>query len=709
MTKAKLQLPRSAWYALAGLLFVLTVVFWATDLDVDPPMYFSGFGQSLSTDPAQYVYHARNAILFDDWDPFDYARWTVYQHSLTSLVGYIWLSITEPSLANGNAVGLILSLGGLLLLALVFWRRHSPWTVAALVLMFGMNGVLTVYGRLSYLENGVIFLGALTFLIFIFWGKQSWGIALAGAAAAAAMLLGKLFGALFLPILLLAIWSEATEDRWRRIIFAVGGFVAATAALVLVLYPGNWSAAFGYVAEQSYGLRGFPDALTSPLLFIEKLVTYGVVNRIYERSPDLLFMMVVSSVLLAFYWGRGGRLRDLPRTAIYSFWWIIICWVGLMALNYSPLRYSLTYLPAIIILSLSLLDWLINKGESMERPVKPIAFIPVLLVLWVVAANFIGHLFLRHVQPAPIGQMTWFGLIVAAALTTAWFLFNQKTSYRIERTAGIVAAAVIIALSIGVQTVFQSGISEVRNYNIKEASQDIGRILGDDAVISGPYGAMLGMENDLKTFIHLFGVASVDTALFERYPVTHIAAEQNNWQLAMRDYPVLKDVGPIASYWIRDIEVGIYPIYDRFDNPEANAYQPSLYEQAVVMYQQELTDSAFVLIERFEAKEPLTKTAGPLYLNKLYDEDRGREVVTYLRRLAGRYPTDFGIQVRCGQLLQILGMTNMRQDFIFEAQSLYNQAALVNPNRSNMIAGTFQATMQQFSQPPQPQSPPPTP
>lgn len=710
MTPTTIQLPRWAWYALAGLLLLGVVIFWATDLDVDPPLYFSGLGQSLSTDPANLVFHARNKILFGDWDPFDYNRWTVFQHSLVSGVGYLWMSFTRPSLANGNAAGLILTLGGLLLLAIVLWRKHAPWTIPAIILLIGLNGVLYVYGRMSYLETGVIFLGALTFLIYSLWGEKILGVALAGCCAAAVMLLGKLFGALFLPIILLTIWSEQPSDKWRRIMFAVGGFLVTTLLLILILYAGEWRAAFGYVAEQSYGLRGFPDALTNPLLFVEKLITFGVVIRTFERSPDLLFMLLVSSVMLAFFWGRGGRLRDLPVTARFSFWWIVVCWLGLMVLNYSPIRYSLTFLPAIPILVLSLLDWWLRDGRSFDRPVKLTAFVPVFLVLWVAAANIIGHLFLFAVQPAPIGQMTWIGLPFALAVTAAWWLFNQKAAYSIGHTTGLVTAVVTIALSVGVGSLFQSSLSQFENYNLKEASRDIARILGDEAVLSGPYASVFGMENELKTFIHQFGLGEVDPELFDRYPVTHIAAEENNWQLATRNHPELAGVSPIASYWVRDIAVGIYPIYDRFDNTVANAYQPSYYEQAVQQYTSQNTDSAFVLVDQFEAAEPLTKIAGPLYATMLYQQDRGAEVVEYLTKLADRYPTDFSIQMRCGQFFQILGINNQRQDFMLRAQSLYSRAITVNPYRANVVAGTYQTTMQQYGTPqqqPQSQSQPP--
>ena len=54
---------------------------WTSEIDADPPMYYSGLGQSLATDPPQYVFHARNDAIYGEPDPFDYPRWMIYQRT----------------------------------------------------------------------------------------------------------------------------------------------------------------------------------------------------------------------------------------------------------------------------------------------------------------------------------------------------------------------------------------------------------------------------------------------------------------------------------------------------------------------------------------------------------------------------------------------------------------------------------------------------
>ena len=175
---------RYLFLTLALLLVVGGILFWVSDLESDPPTYFSGLGQSLSTDPAQYVFHARNKILFDQFDPFDYPRWTVYQHSLTSLAGYMIFSVTGVSLESAGLAGVALGAGGLIFLIIGLWRHHRPWVVAAVALCYVINLTLITHLRLAYLENGLIFWAALLFCIYSHFGDRIWGLALSGLIVA---------------------------------------------------------------------------------------------------------------------------------------------------------------------------------------------------------------------------------------------------------------------------------------------------------------------------------------------------------------------------------------------------------------------------------------------------------------------------------------------------------------------------------------------
>ncbi|TET95450.1 MAG: hypothetical protein E3J26_02790, partial [Candidatus Zixiibacteriota bacterium] len=308
-------------------------IFWQSDLTSDPPMYYSGLGQSLSTDPAQYVFHARNQALFGQSDPYDYPRWTVYQHSLTSLVGHIWFSVAGVSLKQANMVGVILSLGGLLLLILGLARHHRPWVTTAVALCFVLNVTLLTYGRLSYLENGLIFIAALVFFVYSWWGDRIWGMALAGGLVAVTMLAGKLFGALLLPALVLSALFSGHARRWKLTVTAIGAFLLTSVGTILLLYGRDMKAALGYIGEQSYGLRGFPEGLSSPWGFFEHLISYGFINHLFYIDPDLLLFLFAGVFLLILHLNRGCKISVLSPATVFSMFWLLAAIVGLMPLN----------------------------------------------------------------------------------------------------------------------------------------------------------------------------------------------------------------------------------------------------------------------------------------------------------------------------------------------------------------------------------------
>jgi 4-amino-4-deoxy-L-arabinose transferase-like glycosyltransferase len=157
--------------------------------------------------------------------------------------------------------------------------------MAAVTLCFVINVTLFTYGRLPFLENGLIFVAAILFFVHSFWGDRMWGAALSGALVALAMLTGKLFGAYLLPALVLAIAFSANRNRWRLCLTAVLSFFLVSIALLFVLYGRNVEAAFAFAGREQYGLHKFPQGLTSPVSFFEHLISYGFKNRLFYLGP----------------------------------------------------------------------------------------------------------------------------------------------------------------------------------------------------------------------------------------------------------------------------------------------------------------------------------------------------------------------------------------------------------------------------------------
>ncbi len=696
MTKKPLGNNR-LYYILTALIIIGAAIYWFSNLKVDPPMYYSGIGQSLSTDPAQYVYHARNKVLFGQFDPFDYPRWTVYQHSLVSLVAYIWFSIVGVSLAKANAVGVMLSFGTLILLLLGIGKNHKPWILPAVAFCFVIDITLLTYGRLSYLEVGLAFYAALLFLIYTWWGDRLWGVIAGAAVIAFATLTGKLFGALLLPALLAAIFFSDREHRWKEILIAAGAYLVTAFLLALILYGSDFRATMGYFTEQSYGLRGFPEGLASPLAFIEHLISYGFSTRMYYKNPDLFMMVLSTMALLAIYLGSGQRFRELSRGTRFCIFWIGFGILGLMPLNYSPLRYALLFLPAFIVAMFLLIDDLDSRPTLKSARGGWIATVILLFAFWLGLYHVLTNVLYFNLLPSPVRMMTWSTFLGAVALTavTRYFILGRKFFQFGHRF--FVSFVVVLLVASAVVNAFRIRRHEFkeRNYTILESSDEIPQLLGPGAVVSGPYGAVLTLNNRVKSFIHLFGVAHVDSTLFDRYPITHLAVDQDNWREAIKQYPQLRNQTPMSVFWIRDVAVNLYDISHLFHNPQANQYQKSEYELAVDYVVAQKMDSAEVLLSDILRKYPNQKSAGLLQANLLQMAGQNDQALTLLLQLAHQYPTDFYVQLQAARMMQVIAIVKKDNYMLNQAMSIYAHAVDVNRYRGDLANSLYEQTMKQ--------------
>ncbi|MEW5994753.1 MAG: hypothetical protein AB1744_10200 [Candidatus Zixiibacteriota bacterium] len=670
---------KRTFYILTALVFVAGAAYWVSDLTSDPPMYYAGLGQSLATDPPQYVHHARNRILFDEFDPFDYPRWTVYRYSLTSLLAYVVFSLGGVGLVQAGLAGVLLSLGGLAFLILGLLRQHRPWVAAAVAFCFVINVTLLTHGRLPYLENGLLFLSALVFFVYSWWGDRLWGAAVAGGVIALAMLAGKLFGALLLPALLLAIIMSDGTGRRRRAAAAIGSFAVVSFIYVFLVYGQNLGAAAGYIGEQTYGLRGIPEGLTSPWRFVEHLISYGYQNRLFYLDADVLLFLAPGISLLALYRSAGGRLGSVSRAAIFAMSWLLFSFVGLAPLAYSPIRYTLLIIPSILLFCFTIFDS--QLGLKKKTPERPDWFEVSLFTLafWLLLFHVVADLFYFNVQSPPIRRMTWFTLPAAVGLALTLRYLISRGALKVTHRSLLIALTGILLASAVVNTARIRRLHILdHNFNIAEANADLPRILNPGAVVSGPYGPALTVNNQLRSFIHFFMVAEVDSTLFDRQPVTHLAVDESNWREAVKNYPRLRQLQPLGHYWIRDVQVTLYRVNHLFSNPEARAYQLTEYEQAVSYLQSGRHDSALAMAQMFHDRHPRSKLGGLLLSDLLWRNGRYDQSYRILSSLASLYPTDFNVQLLLGRLLLAAAEQNNDPGLHHLAQTYFKRAVDVN-------------------------------
>jgi tetratricopeptide (TPR) repeat protein len=672
------------WFCLVATLAVIVAGFWfwSQDLQADAPLNFSGRSQSLATDPPLYTYHAKNRVLFDQADPLSDKRWILFEKSFAGWLVTLWYREAGVSIVHGRQVALALTFASIILILAALWRQHRPWVPLAVAIGTICNPLLMMYGTFPFLEISLFFFASLAYFVYSMWGDRPWGVVLTAVAIAGATVAGKIFGVLLLPALVLCEFGSAERStRWRRSLMPLGVFVIASAALVITLYGSHATEAFGFLKEQSVEGRLYPEALKSPWSLISFLLAYGFRNDLYYQSIDLLGYFFVTVFLFALtFWPRDNRVRELPKTLRFALWWGILTWIALAIPTYSPTRYSLTFIPILIIACFGYLDTLIRSGQRWEVRFGWWTASLVAVGTWVIAmqtgfqwfvGSYIDGLYVEYmIKTLPIAVIVLFLAKFADRLYRVSIGPTALSVIAFLLTAGSVAASYVNYGDLGIA---------YKRYDIRDANQDIQFILGPDAVISGPYAAAITQENKLMSHLHFFGESWSDSSLLVTLPITHLAVDGSNFKSAVRQSKSLESAHPITGYWLNGHEISVFDISQIYDNPKANAYTPSRYEQAIAYYNRFNFDSALMTLGDDPDLINRSRSAALLYARSLFKADLDDAALNNYQVLAKRYPTDFMIAREAANIIQQI--SEIRQDSSLHevADFLYQRAAVLNP------------------------------
>lgn len=674
-----------AWLLIVAI-FAGGFILWMNNLDIDPPSAFSGFGQSLSTDPHHYVYHARNEALNGEPDPLHDNRWTVFEFSIVSGLALIDFDFLGVSMTSANTVGVILSLAGLLLILAALYRNYSAWTLAAITFAYVFNIILFTYGRLPYLENGLIFLAALAFFIFVRFGNSTWGIVATGIAIGLATMAGKLFGVALLPaVLATIIFSRRTEKVKDSIIVSFSA-VAAAALFVLIFYGANIDAAMAYLFEQSIAIKGgAPVGVRTPWDFIEQLIGYGSDNNLFFRGAELLAMIILGLFLLLARFGLGG-IRRLNIATRLSLFWASFAFLALMPHEYSPMRYALYLIPAVIIFFFTLID----QAYRLKTPSA------VTRSLWQSMILFLIGWFAAYQISFLIIQTDWLIWVSAVGGLIVAYLFKSFVQL-ISSSKGIkVALAVVLLVLLASEAhhFFHTHVKD-RHYNILEANRELEQILGEGALLSGPFAPSMTIDTRFPYLIHHFGVSEVDRGLFKRFPVTHILVDEGNYNEAVKNYPEFAGVVPTTLFFIRGNFIRLLNISAVGGNRQGGIYRPTDFEIASAYYAQGNLDSAYTICTRFLISHPSSKMGMLLMVDLMMQSRDANKTLPILAELVRLYPTDFNVRLQAAKMTHRIALASHDQSLLTLAMNRYEQAKELAPfleysviEEANKIAGS---------------------
>ena len=625
------------------------------------------WSQDVNTDPDQYTSFARSKALFGSWDLFG-RNLVLALNSALTLVSFLFFKVLGVGRWQANLVAA--ALGSLTLIIFYLAIKEGKDRKTALLASFflGINYILVMYGRSTFAEVSVIFFIALGIYFLVLGMKKGWLLILSGACFAVSVFFGKMLAMFILPVCLGVIVLSALEEsptncariKSSRILPFAAGLCSVSLLWFFLVYSPFSQSVSQFVSGMSVGLYGSPRGFESITDFIYSLFSVGGVTQVfaskdYSLGTDLFYRMPFIFILsLLFLLGFlfkiskiksvGRNLLSRPRIELFFALWLVVGIFALMPWNYRPLRYQVLLIPPMCALAAFCLIDFLNPSEAKRKPNRSLWFwvfsIPVASFLIFHTISFILKLLGLTSQ---LSSIIIPSVLLSFPLTYAFHEAKRwEPSLRMKARKRVIVAEVVLLVVIinGVQFWRFSGNMQ---YSLLNSSRDLGRILGEGAVISGPYSQALVMENELKLVLRMFHPGDDDPDFFLRHPITHLALEAGGGQRqqALMDYPeVVRNAKPVATYHLRNFPVQILRVAESSGNLRTKDYKLSDFEKAKLLIEEDQIDSAIAVLNRFVSNHP-RNLSGYMTLAELHYDGRDYEkAASYLERASRSDPTN---------------------------------------------------------------------
>lgn len=664
-------MPRNFYIGLFVLIIFLIILRFIS-LDIDPPLFFEGYTQAHLTDPYHLTFFARNATLFENWNPFDFHRWDVFKFSLISGFSYIIFSIAGVSRTTANLSAILLSLAGIGLFISGFYRLRSNREILITAGLLLLSSMLFFYGRLPFLENGLIFISGLLFAVFIKFHDRWWGQLISGFLIGLAALGGKLFGLIFLgPVILCLIYRYRTKTL-KHTLRVLLGCIICIVPYILIFYKGNFDIIRMYYLERAVGALGSNIGVISPLTILTKLLTFGGGVGFFELSPFYISLAGLSLILLFLlripY--ESFRIESLP--IIFSIGWLLCGVLGLMPFNYRPLRYALFLFLPMSFLGAYSINLLSEKKIKIFLSNKIITVTIIFFIFWYIF-TLIPIAFGPPHEANAVGKAALPYTFLIALLVVTPLYFWLKNSPRIisRKLLLIIMLPLVAGLVINQGLLLFRGMNEPGKY-LEKYGAELRQLVHKSAVVTGPYAPAMTIDNNIRGIIYSFGFSNVEFDLFDKLPITHIATDITNWDQALVDFPYLNQSTELAKYIVLDFS-GLF-----FRLKNANVPLTD-YEHGKILLDNNRADSALKYFEQFNREYP-ENLFGSFALAKSYKAaGRLNQCYGLMKELIENYSENYRVHIFCFNMFAELYRETKEKNFENLAAHHYYRAHELNP------------------------------
>jgi hypothetical protein len=589
------------------LIYILFARFYALEADV--PTSLTNF-QAPSTDPPVYTSYARNIVLHGDAQPYGPERYILFVYSLPTLLSSVLFKIAGTGRLQSNLYASLMNIIALAFFFLMLYRSRLKRFALIGTILLGVNFVFLMYNRLPFLENT-----ALTMTVagsyFLFSKSSRRSLFIAGLFYGVSAFFVKMLSGFILPaaLIYLAIDSNYEHKDIKRTVnrslIIISGFIFIALLWLFAVYLPNEAAVNEYLSESTTSVYGRPFLFKSILLFIETVMRYGNDNYAFPTMPVVTFALMTFFILFFAVRRRKTFLRELPPESWFFISWFVFGSLAVFPWNYRPLRYIPLFIPAIMGTIISIPAW---KPPARSSKYSIFNWIVPLLV-WPVFINFIitTITFFRE-GPGQIPPDYPLVIIISILLIIITYYLSIKGHINRFVTGGIFnrAVAAVIIISIVVNIAFFIRWLPIATFTGDTNSTDIAGIIGDKAVLTGSYSALLTQNNRLGNIPYFFGVTSeLEPELFNRYPITHLAVQENEFNIIAANYPdIARHALLIHTYYIRGIAVNIFNITRGSINGDVNVNEWTDFEKAAYYFRQDQPQRSLLYMSSFKKTMP---------------------------------------------------------------------------------------------------------
>lgn len=563
-------------------------------------------------------------------------------------------------------------MGGLFLFIMSFTGYRTLRERAILTLLLLINGMLIFYGRLPFLENGLIFLSGLAFFIFMRFHEKNRGLFLTGFLIAIAALAGKLFGFILLAPVILSLLYKHRRKALIPSLITLAGTAAGVITYTLIFYGGNVSVMLDYYAEQMTGMYGAPFGFQSPLGFFRQLVTYGESGGLFGLSP---FLTILTGIGLVLFYFTIKHFRDYDRDMLPLFFcaaWLICGFLGLMPFNYRPLRYTLfLFLPAAA-LQAYILSLLFEKKLAFKYHNRLIAVPLTFFVGWYLVMQILSWAGSAEMISISGESAMFLSALLSFLMAAVIFLLLGMRNRSVSRN---IFAVVLIPLALGMTvrqgSLLYQGLVYPGTY-LKDINREISQMVDKDAVLTGPYMPALTIDNNIKGVIYLFGLVNLEKEFFNKYPVSHLVADRSNLNLARKTYSFIGTGLILRSFRIRDAGIDLIRL-------PGNSTKMTLYEKGAAAYIEKDYDFMLACSERFSQQFPDNLPSKYAYFFALFLGNQHDRLLLEIQKFGQQYNDNFRAQLICKDFMDLL-YRNSRDPQLSRLSNYYHQRARdINP------------------------------